>query len=337
MKALIFHGKEDLRFEDVPIPEIGPDEVLLKIKKVGICGTDLHIYHGGMQVPTPLIIGHEFVGEVAKVGLDVTNVKVGDKAVAEHVVGCGVCQYCKRGKKNICVKPTVFGLDRPGALAEYMAIPANLVFSLPENIDYDAGVLVEPLSIAVYAVSKSGLQSGDQVAVIGQGPIGLFIDQVATSKGAIVSGIDVLPARLQYALEKKLIANGINSKEENVLDDLKAFTHDEGIDVAFEVVGREETLVQAIDIVNKGGKVMVMGVFPKPACFDMMKVVKREIVLEGAWTCLNSFPETIDLLASGKIATSDFITHRYPFENAVQAFIDASGYSDHRIKSVIEL
>jgi 2-desacetyl-2-hydroxyethyl bacteriochlorophyllide A dehydrogenase len=337
MKALMFYGKEDLRFVDIAKPEIKENEVLLKIKKVGICGTDLHIYHGGMAVPTPLVIGHEFVGEVAEIGSQVTNVKVGDKAAAEHVVGCGECQYCKSGKKNICVKPTVFGLDRPGALAEYMAIPAELVFPLPDGMDYDAGVLVEPLSIAVYAVGKSGLSAGDDVAVIGQGPIGLFIDQIATVKGAKVVGIDVLNDRLNYAKSKGLIANFVNSKEQSAVDVVKDLTDGRGIDYAFEVVGREETLTQAIDIVNKGGKVMVLGVFSKPVSLDMMKVVKREISVCGAWTCLNSFPETIEMLSSNKISTSDFITHRYKFENAIQAFVDASSYSEGRIKSVIEL
>ncbi len=336
MKALSYFGPEDLRFIDLPVPEIGDTEVLLKMKKVGICGTDLHIYHGGMKVPTPLVIGHEFVGEVVKIGSKVTNVKIGDKASAEHVVGCGECQYCKRGRKNLCVKPTVFGLDRPGALAEFMAIPADLVYALPEGMDYDAGVLVEPLSIAVYAVRKSGLRSDDRVGVIGQGPIGLFVDQIVALNGGHVYGIDVLPSRLEYAKDKGLIVGAVNSKEQDVLDVIKSITDGNGVDYVFEIVGREETLSQAIDLVNKGGKVMVLGVFSKPSCLDMMRIVKREVIVEGAWTCLDSFPETIELLASKKIHTSDFITHRYPFENAVQAFVDASSYSEGRIKSVIE-
>jgi len=335
MKALMFYGKEDLRFVEIDKPRISENDVLLKIKKVGICGTDLHIYHGGMAVPTPLVIGHEFVGEVAEIGANVKNVKVGERAVAEHVANCHECKYCLMGRKNLCLKPTVFGLDRPGALAEYMSIPSELVYALPEGMDYDAGVLVEPLSIAVYAVRKSGLKKGDEIAVIGQGPIGLFVDQIASLIGAKVTGVDVLPSRLDYALDRGLVANRINSKEENALENILR-TNPLGVSCVFEVVGRQETFGLALEIVDKGGKVMVLGVFSTPASVEMMKIVKKELEVCGAWTCLNSFPETIELLASGKISTSDFITHRYSFSDAIQAFVDASSYSEARIKSVIE-
>ncbi len=152
MKALQFFGKKDLRFVEIPEPEIKANEVLMRVKKVGICGTDLHIYNGGMSVPTPLILGHEFVGDLVKVGEQVTNVSVGDRAVAEHVVGCEKCTYCIQGKRNLCKNPTVIGIHRPGALAEYVVLPAELVYKLPDELSYDEGVLVEPVSIAVYAV-----------------------------------------------------------------------------------------------------------------------------------------------------------------------------------------
>ena len=142
MKALQFFGKHDLRFVELPEPELHDNEVLMKIKKVGICGTDLHIYNGGMRVPTPLILGHEFVGSVEKIGVNVVNVKVGDRVVAEHVIGCGTCVYCLQGKRNLCITPTVIGLHRPGALAEYISIPSNLVYVLPTELSYDEGVLV---------------------------------------------------------------------------------------------------------------------------------------------------------------------------------------------------
>jgi threonine dehydrogenase-like Zn-dependent dehydrogenase len=191
MKALQYVEKEKLVFTEIPDPEPGDTDVILKIKQVGICGTDLHIYHGGMpELPTPLVLGHEFVGDVVKVGKNVQNVKVGDLATAEHVTGCGHCRHCRVGRPNICKTPRVYGLHRPGALAECMSIPADLVFALPEGMDYDQGVLVEPLSIAVYAVRKSGIQLGDVACVIGQGPIGLFMDQVLKAAGGISPDLD---------------------------------------------------------------------------------------------------------------------------------------------------
>ncbi|MDQ3239237.1 MAG: alcohol dehydrogenase catalytic domain-containing protein [bacterium] len=336
MKALVYHAKEDLRFVDLPDPEIKENEILLKTKKVGICGTDLHIYHGGMNVPTPLVLGHEFVGDVVKVGSAVGNVKVGDRAVAEHVIGCGICSYCKIGKKNICLNPIVFGLHKSGALAEYMAIPADLVYALPEGMDYDQGVLVEPLSIAVYAMRQANVQIGDRVAIIGQGPIGLFTDQVAKAAGATVYGVDILDSRLAYAKDKGFIDEPINSKSQNPVQVIQELTGEDGVDVVFEAVGIESTAQIALDITRRGGRVLVLGVYEHNVSINMMNIVKKELEVKGSWTCLNSIESTIHLLQSGKINTESFITHRYAFDDSIKAFEDASGYGENRIKSLIE-
>lgn len=337
MKALQYIGKETLQIVDVPTPHIQPNEILLKMKKVGICGTDLHIYHGGMpDLPTPLIIGHEFVGDIVEVGSDVTNVKVGDRAVAEHVVGCGHCKYCLEGHKNICLTPTVLGLHRSGALAEYMAIPADLVYAVPPEISYDDAVLIEPLSIAVYAIRLSEVTVGDTVAVVGQGPIGLFVDQIAQAAGATVIGIDILPARLEYAKNNHVVNEIINSKEQNPMEAIKNITEMDGADIVFEVVGREQTAELSIEVARRGGKVIVLGVFEHNVSLNMMHVVKKELDVKGSWTCLNSFKPTINLLKTGKIKTQGLITHRYPFEQAIKAFEESSSYSENRIKSVIE-
>lgn len=336
MKALQLIGKEKFKFAEVPKPEIKADEVLLKIKKVGICGTDLHIYHGGMKVPLPLIMGHEFVGDVAEVGLDVTNVKVGDRAVAEHVIGCGNCTFCNFGKCNLCIKPTVIGLHRPGALAEYVAIPARLVYRLPDELTYDDGVLVEPLSIAVYGIRRAGVGVGDNVVVVGQGTIGLFIDQVAKAAGASVCGIDVMQPRLDYASKKQLVDIALNSKNGDVAEKYKKETNYAGADVVFEVVGRDETIDLSLSIARPDGKVAVLGVFEHDASINMMDIVKKELHVLGSWTCLNSFEPTLHLLANKHILTDGLITHRYKFADTPKAFIDASSYSDNRIKSAIE-
>ena len=336
MKALQLVAKEKFKFVEVSKPEIKPNEVLLKIKKVGICGTDLHIYHGGMKVPLPLIMGHEFVGDVAEVGSEVTNVKVGDRAVAEHVIGCGACIFCNYGKRNLCVKPTVIGVHRPGALAEYMVIPADLVYQLPDTLDYDDGVLVEPLSIAVYGIRRSGVGVGDNVAVVGQGPIGLFIDQVAKAAGASVCGIDVMQARLDYAVRKDLVDIALNSKNTNVVEKYKKETNSAGADVVFEVVGRDETIDLSLSIAMPGGKVAVLGVFEHKASINMMDIVKKELHVLGSWTCLNSFEPTLHLLDDKHVKTEGLITHRYKFDDAPKAFVEASSYSDNRIKSIIE-
>lgn len=336
MKALQYFGKNDLRFVDVPEPQIADDEVLMKVKKVGICGTDLHIYNGGMNVPTPLIMGHEFVGDIVKVGAKVEHISVGNRAVAEHVIGCGDCVYCLQGKKNLCIKPTVIGLHRAGALAEYICLPANLVYCLPDVISYDEGVLVEPLSIAVYAVRKAGINVGDSVAVVGQGPIGLFVDYVAKNAGAMVYGFDKHDNRLGYAKANEFINDGINITTENFMETFKKNLAPDGTNIVFEAVGSDSSAELALELAMASGQVVILGVFEHDVTINMMNIVKKELHVHGSWTCIFSFDHTISLLQARHIKAETIITHRYPFADAIKAFQEASTDRGSRIKSVIE-
>lgn len=337
MKAFQLFGKQDLRLVELPEPEIGKNDVLLKIKKVGICGTDLHIYNGGMNVPMPLVMGHEFVGDVVKMGASVKNIKIGDRAVAEHVIGCGTCLYCKQGKRNICKTPTVIGLHTAGALAEYVKIPAELVYSLPDELTYDEGVLVEPLSIAVYSVRNAQVRVGDTVAVVGQGPIGLMVDQVAKTAGATIFGFDHHGDRLQFAKEHGYIFQGIDTTKENFLDVFKQMIASDGADVVFEAVGSDSSAELALELARATGKVTILGVFEHNIQINMMHIVKKELLVQGSWTCLFSFPQTILLLKSKAIDITNFITHRYAFADTVKSFQEASTDKTNKIKSIIEM
>ena len=335
MKALQYFGKQDLRFVDLPEPQIQENEILMKIKKVGICGTDLHTYNGGMNVSAPLILGHEFVGNIVKIGGKVTNVKVGDRAVAEHVIGCGKCLYCQEGKKNLCKNPTVIGLNRQGALAEYVSIPSDLIFKLPEELSYDEGVLVEPVSIAVYAVRKSEMKVGDKVAVIGQGPIGLLVDYVAKASGGTIIGLDKHDNRLNYAKDHDYVSKVFNIETENYLEQFKAEAED-GVDIVFEAVGSDTSAELALELARPAGKVIVLGVFEHNVMINMMNIVRKELQVSGSWTCVFSFKETLNLMKSQKIDVNHLITHRYAFQDSVKAFQEASSDKGNRIKSVIE-
>ena len=335
MKALQYFGPKDLRFVELPEPQITEDEVLMKVKKVGICGTDLHIYNGGMKVPTSQILGHEFVGDIVKIGSNVANIKVGDRAVAEHVVGCGKCPCCLQGKRNLCETPTVLGLNRPGALAEYISIPSELVYKLSEEHSYDEGVLVEPLSIAVYAVRKSGMKVGDQVAVVGQGPIGLFVDLVAKASGGTVFGFDKHDNRIAYAVSHEYIHKGFNITQEDYMKKFREGVY-EGADVVFEAVGSDTSAELAIELTRAGGKIEMLGVFEHNVMINMMDIVRRELQISGSWTCVFSFEETMVLLKSQKIDVNQIITNRYSFTDAIKAFQEASLDKGSRIKTVIE-
>ncbi|MEK9177648.1 MAG: alcohol dehydrogenase catalytic domain-containing protein, partial [Patescibacteria group bacterium] len=167
MKALLYTGHKTIEYADVPKPEIRDDEVLMKIKSVGICGTDLHIYGGNMHLPTPLIMGHEFSGIIESIGKTVRHLNIGARIVGEHVVPCRICHYCLIGKPNLCPNAKIIGLDRPGALAEYLAIPADLVYKIPLELDFDEAALIEPLTIALYAIREAGLLLDKNVAIIG--------------------------------------------------------------------------------------------------------------------------------------------------------------------------
>ncbi len=335
MKALQYFGKQDLRIVDLPEPHIQEHEVLMKIKKVGICGTDLHIYNGGMNVTPPLVLGHEFVGDIVQVGNKVANINVGDRAVAEHVIGCGKCLYCHRGKRNLCKTPTVIGLHRQGALAEYIALPSDLVLKLPDELSYDEGVLVEPLSIAVYAVKKSGVSVGDHIAVVGQGPIGLFVDFVAKASGGTVFGFDKHDNRLTYAKEHGYIHKGFNITGEGFLQEFQTDVVD-GADIVFEAVGSDTSAKLALELANPGGKVVILGVFEHNVMINMMDIVRKELQVYGSWTSIFAFEETMSLMESQKLNTNQLITHRYPFADAIKAFEEALADKSGRIKSIIE-
>jgi L-iditol 2-dehydrogenase len=336
MKALVYTAPKTLEYRDAPKPEIGIDEVLLKIKNIGICGTDLHIYNGGMNTPIPLIMGHEFSGIIEEVGSNVSDFKIGDRVVGEHVIPCKKCKYCLEGKPNLCSNAKVIGLDFPGALAEYVAIPKNLVYKIPDTIPFDEAALIEPLTIALYATKEAGNLLDKNVAIIGQGPIGLLLDQVVKTAGGNVIGIETQESRLNFAKGKGWIDTAINAKTENVSEVIAA-KYPYGIDIVFEVVGAEVTAEMALDIASKEGHVFLLGVFEKLAKLDLMKIVKKELHVHGSWTCAFSFPEAIDLVSKGKIDLKSLISHHFKLGDGAKAFLDSSEYKENRIKTVIEV
>ena len=335
MRALVFRGKNKIEYATVPIPTVGDSDILMKIKSVGICGTDLHIYRGGLDVKSGIVPGHEFSGVVAAVGRNVRNVSVGERVVGEHVVACKKCEYCKMGKPNLCVNRQIIGVHRPGALAEYLAIPAELVFSFPKGVSFDEAALIEPLSIAVYAVREAGFLLNKRVAVVGQGPIGLLVDQVLTAAGALVTGLDIRRHTLQFAKEKGWVHHTINTMTQNLKKRMKEIKSPNGFDIVFEVVGLEATAEMSLKIARSSGQVFLLGVFSSPARVNLMNIVRKELQVSGSWTCAFAFLDSIDLLARGKVDLKSLITHRYAAKDGAQAFAEAESYTNHRIKTII--
>lgn len=336
MKAAIYQGKNTINVIDVPRPIVGEDEVLLKIHSVGICGTDLHIYAGGTSVKPGTIIGHEFSGEIVEAGTKVTRFQIGQRVVAEHVVTCQQCFYCLRGQPQLCLQAQILGMDRPGALAEFVAVPERLVYAIPDGISYDQAALIEPLTIAVYATAQARTLAGQKVAVIGQGPIGILLDQVLLAAGAHVIGIDTQIARLDFVRQHGWANDVLSPVDQNFPAQMTAITT-VGVDSAFEAVGKEATAELCIDIARRDGDIFLLGVFEQAAKLDLMKVVKKELNIYGSWTCAFSFPPAIALVAEGKVDVQSLITHRYTFDQVPQAFSEASIYSDNRVKTIITI
>lgn len=336
MRALVFEGKRKVRFRTVSSPKPKYGEVILKIHSVGICGTDLHIYNGGAGIKHGTVIGHEFSGIIAELGKGVKGLKKGDKVIAEHVISCGTCPYCRMGKPNLCDRATILGLDKPGALAEFMAVPARLVYPIPHTLGFDEAALIEPLTIALYAINAAGTLLEKNVAVIGQGPIGLLLDQVLTGAGAIVTGIDTQPNRLIFAKKKRWVRNALNAQSHSFAKQLKKISP-AGMDDTFEAVGKEVTAEMALEIARKDGNIYLLGVFEQPSKLNLMQLVKKELNVFGSWTCAFSFPAAIDLAARHKVDLKSLITHRYAFSDAPKAFADAFTYAGNRRKTIIHV
>lgn len=334
MKQVVYTGPRTLKLREAPKPKIKADEVLIRIKSVGLCGTDLHIYNGGMKLPVPLVMGHEFSGIIDEVGDLVKNFQAGDRVVAEHIINCGQCFYCLSGQPNLCSAAKIIGLNLPGALAEYLAVPARLVYKIPASLSFEVAALIEPLSIAYYAVKQARSVLGKKVAVIGQGPVGLLVSQVLKDGGAEVVGIDVLDWRLKFAKRHKWIDLAINTKNKSWSKQLSKFMPS-GADIVFEVVGREDTAEMALEIARRDADVYILGVFESPSKINLMNIVKKELNVFGSWTCAFAFPPSIKLVAAGKIDLKSLISHRYPFSETIQAFKDSAGYVGNRIKTVI--
>ncbi len=335
MRALVYRGPKKMVLETVPKPVVGPTDVLLKIRSVGICGTDLHIYNGGTDVKPGTILGHELAGDIVAVGRKVTSLKVGQRAVAQHV-SCGHCYFCVRGRPNLCQEAKVIGMYRPGAFAEFMAIDAGLVFPFPKSLTYDEACLIGPTSTAVYATGLAGTLLGQTVGVVGQGPIGVLLDQALTAGGAKVIGIDILPHRLAHAKRKGWVDTVLNPKSRDFAKQLKKLAP-LGVDIAYEAVGKPATAQLAFDVTRRAGHVIMLGVFEEKPVLNLMDVIKKELRLQGAWTYAFTFPTTIDLLVRKKIDVKGLITHIVDFKDAVQVFADAHRYAGNRMKTIFHL
>jgi 2-desacetyl-2-hydroxyethyl bacteriochlorophyllide A dehydrogenase len=322
MKAAVWYGGKEIKIENVPKPTILADEILVRVRAASICGSELHAYSGvsKRRVP-PLIMGHEFSGEVAEVGKRVVNIKVGDRVSVDPLIRCGVCEQCTKGRGNICYNAILLGLHKSGAFAEYIAVPAMNCYRLPEHLSFEEGSTVEPLAVGVHSIIRAPVNVGDSVAVIGSGTIGLGILQANKIAGAIETiVIDIVDYRLEYA--KKLGAGvTIHSKNEDPVKRVMELTDNNGVDVAFEAVGLQLTVQQALAVTKTGGKVIVAGMMAEMMEIDILNTVAKEKEIKGTYGYTSKdYRTALNLLIKGVAEVKSMVTHVYSLDDVSEAF-----------------
>jgi len=327
MNALVL--KEYMKFEldQMPVPEIGPNDVLVRVKACGICGSDVHGMDGrtGRRIP-PIVMGHEASGEITLVGADVKNLKEGDRVTFDSTVYCGKCFHCVRGELNLCDDRQVLGVSPPeyrrhGAFAEFVSVPSHIIYKLPDNFKFEHAAMIEAVSIAVHAVRITPIQFGDTGICYGAGMIGLLTVQAMRNAGcSTVIAIDVDDAKL--ALAKELGAtHTINSKTTDPLPIIQALTNGRGADVGIECVGITDCVQGLIKCLRKGGAATLVGNLSQSIDFPLQAVVTRQIRVQGSCASSGEYPVCIDLMAKGIIKVE-------PLISAVAPLVDGPAWFD---------
>ncbi len=326
MKGLLLKQYMELEVADLPQPEIGPGDVLVRVGACGICGSDVHGLDGstGRRIP-PLVMGHEAAGTIAETGRSVKDWKVGDRVTFDSTVSCGRCHFCRRGEINLCDNRQVLGVScgdyrRNGAFAEYVAVPQNILYRLPDALSFDHAAMIEAVSIAVHAVNLTPRSLGDTAVVVGAGMIGQLTIQAAKVAGfGRVFAIDIDDAKLARA--KTLGADEIfNSKTCDAPAEIAERTGGRGADAALEAVGATDPIRTAIASVRKGGAVTLIGNIAPKIELPLQSVVTRQIRLQGSCASSGEYPACIALLSSGAIRVDSMISARTPLADAASWF-----------------
>ena len=340
MKALLLSEYKKLNVVDMPTPEIGEDDVLVRVRACGICGSDIHGYDGstGRRIP-PLVMGHEAAGVIERAGSAVKNFAVGDRVTFDSTVSCGTCDFCRHGQINLCDNRMVLGVScgdyrRHGAFAEYVAVPARILYKLPDSLPFERAALIEAVSIAVHAVSRHVPKPDDAVLVVGSGMIGVLVIQVLREKGCRnIIAVDVDDEKL--ALAKRVGATRtLNAKDIDVPAAVRELTGTQGADASFEVVGHATTVMNAIRSLRKGGTVVLIGNLSPKVEIPLQEVVSREISVLGSCASSGEIPECIDLLARGAVDVDPLISLRASLDEAPMLFERLYG-GDKRLMKVI--
>lgn len=325
MKALVLTEPGRLEYGDRPTPEPAADEVLVAVRACGICGSDVHGFDGstGRRRP-PLVMGHEAAGTIAAVGGAVSGWYEGDRVTFDSTISCGGCDFCRRGEVNLCDQRRVLGVSceeyrQDGAFAEYVAVPARILYRLPGNLSFERAALLEPLSVAVHAVRRASLPPEGTAVVVGTGMVGLLVVQVLLASGCRrVIGIDTDPRRLELA--SALGTDAVLGDASTVAAAVAERTAGAGADVAIEVVGVAAAVRTAIGSVRKGGQVVLVGNLAPVVDLPLQAVVSRQLTIYGSCASSGEYPEAIELLSSGRVDVDMLISAVAPLSEGAGWF-----------------
>ncbi|OGU76591.1 MAG: L-threonine 3-dehydrogenase [Ignavibacteria bacterium RBG_16_34_14] len=325
MKALVKkYDKPGIWMDEVPVPEIGINDVLIKIKKTSICGTDIHIYNwdewAKKTIPVPMVVGHEYVGIVEAFGSNVQDVKIGELVSGEGHIVCGHCRNCRAGRWHLCPNTKGVGVNRPGCFAEYLSIPVSNIWHCDPNIPTDVLSVFDPFGNAVHTALSFAVL-GEDVLVTGAGPIGIMTAAIAKHSGArFVVITDMNPYRLELA-KKVGVTRAVDVSKEKLPDIMKELGMKEGFDVGLEMSGNPKALNDMIDVMFHGGKIALLGILPSNGAINWEKVVFNGLTLKGIYgrEMFETWYKMTAMVQSG-LDITPIITHRYPIDHYQEAF-----------------
>jgi L-iditol 2-dehydrogenase len=349
MWAARLYGARDVRVDRVPLPPAPKaGEILLKVTTTSICGSDLHTYIDGRigdtTVKSPVILGHEFAGVIAAVGPDANDgndepLPIGQRVAVDPAMPCGRCEFCEKGHPNLCRRMHFCGLwPDDGSLREYMIMPARTCFPVPDAINDIEAALLEPLGIGTHAVDLARLKVGESIAILGGGPIGLMILQMARLAGAMPILIsEPLPWRADLARHYGADI-AINAAEVDPVKAVAEATHGRGVDVVFEAAWGAETVAQAAEMACLGGRLVLVGIPSKDELFMRASPARRKgLTIKMSRRMKHVYPRTIRLAQQGKVDLMGLVTHRFPLAQAPEAFALNADYRDRVVKAVVEV
>jgi L-iditol 2-dehydrogenase len=327
MKAIVkfAEGYGNLEIRDIPKPKIKEDEVLIEIKAAGICGTDLHHYEVGDHIAIPVVLGHEFSGDVVEIGKEVKGWKPGDRIVSEtHAYICNACHFCRSGSYHLCKERKGFGSGVDGAFTQYLAVSTRVLHKIPDNLSYPEATILQPAADIVHAViGNTEVRAGDTVVVLGPGPMGILTVEVSRAIGAgqvIIVGLEEDKERMEIAL--KVGADvAINGSKENALERVNALTEGRGADVVFEVSGAKAAFLQGLEMVAQKGQMTIIGVHTQPAEIGVRPFQRAEKILRGStmstWV---DYEKAIQLTKAGRLQLKPLITEVLPITEWKKGF-----------------